>query len=114
MLSPTWFLLIALGFVTPVFNTIYFGWKAGCGVGALIGLGVGLIIGISNYYGIRAAGKGLRRWVVRCKEQQRSMAWPNRFSGLLVSTVFVWVIVSGVFGGLITQSVVQMTIRANQ
>jgi hypothetical protein len=108
MAGPTWMLLITLVSTTPVITSIYWGVRNGAGIGALIGVGVGLTIGLINFYGIGALGRYLLRWAVRCKEQQSSMAWPNRISQLSILTIYFWIFVSGLLGLFITQSLIKI------
>ena len=77
-------------------------------MGALIGVGVGLAMGLINFYGIGALGRYLLRWALRCKEQQVSMVWPNRISQLSVLTIYFWIIISGILGIFITQSLIKI------
>ena len=104
-------LLLFMGATIPVIGAPWWAAKVGGVKGALLGLTVGLIIGLGNYYGIKTAGKRCLRWVTRCKEQQHSMKWPNRLLRFLMLTLFFWIIISELLGFYITQLVVKLWLK---
>lgn len=104
-------LLLFMGATIPAISALCWGAKVGGMEGAVLGLSVGLIISVGNYYGIKVSGKSCFRWVARCKEQQRSMDWPNRLLRLTMLTFFFWIIISELLGFYITQLVINLWLK---
>ena len=80
--------------------------------GSLIGLAVGLVTAVGNYYGIRAVHKGYCRWAARYKEQQRSIKRHGCIYGLLVMAVYLWMVISSLLGFFIIKSIVRLCLNA--
>jgi len=98
---------IIMSGAVPIMVAIYSGIESSGPFGALVGGVVGLAMGLGNVFCEVAMNRACWRWYMRCKEQGRSMRWPQNIGGLFVFAGFVWAIVSGVLAMFITKWVIQ-------
>lgn len=95
--------------VAPVFVAIQIGREMAGGLGALIGLGVGVLTGLGNFFGIKRLSRVVKGWVVRTNQQPRP-AWVEPLLGLVYFGLLLWAIASGVLAAYITRFVIHLCV----
>ena len=98
-------LLSLMAFVAPVVGSSDTGWRAGSGVGLLIGLIVGSVFGVGSFFGVRVCD----RWIGR--HPKLSTAHPGAFwiglSWFLCAALIIWIGGVSVVGLLFTKLIIR-------
>jgi hypothetical protein len=103
-----WGLLLLINSGGPILGSAYYGSKLGGLTGAIIGLTLGLLIGVTNYFLLRAIGRKATQWCLRRREAKLPMRGQKIMEGFLQLLFWVWAFASIILGQFMVQWLVKL------